>query len=209
MARGDAAVLLDIDGHTTPCRSALIRADQAHALSCADALTLLVEPECHAGHALCALLPGAPAAMDLSALEPCPQDARALLTALVPTACRARHVDERVVRVLAWLDAMAAAARFDEVDLAGALRLAHLSESRFMHVFKEATGIPWRRAVLWRRLQVALEHAATGTTLTTAAHAAGYADAAHLSRQCVQLLGLPPSVVMHVGRFIQGEPGAH
>ncbi len=55
------------------------------------------------------------------------------------------------------------------------------SPERYRHLFVEALGLPYRRYLLWRRVQrpSALKD---GDDVTTAAHAAGFADAAHFAR---------------------------
>ena len=69
----------------------------------------------------------------------------------------------------------------------------HLSPTRFSHWFVEQTGLPLRRYRKWSRLVIALQHIASGANLTAAAHAAGFADAAHFSRTFRELFGLDPS----------------
>lgn len=68
-----------------------------------------------------------------------------------------------------------------------------LSPSRFSHWFVEQTGLPLRSYVKWMRLMASLQHVATGTSLTEAAHAAGFSDAAHFSRTFRTLFGIDPS----------------
>jgi AraC-like DNA-binding protein len=60
--------------------------------------------------------------------------------------------------------------------------IAGLSETRLMHVFTTSVGIPPRPYILWLRFQRAYVEMMMGATLTEAAHRAGFADAAHLSR---------------------------
>lgn len=48
----------------------------------------------------------------------------------------------------------------------------------------------WRR---WLRLQHALAAVQAGASLTAAAHAAGFADSAHLTRSCRAMFGITPS----------------
>ena len=78
-----------------------------------------------------------------------------------------------------------------------------LSESRLIHLFKEQVGIPIRRHLLWLRLVAAIEQALEGVSLTTAAHNAGFADSAHLSRTFKQTFGITPSYLLKNSRFIQ------
>jgi AraC-like DNA-binding protein len=72
-------------------------------------------------------------------------------------------------------------------------RLVHLSPTRFSHWFVEQTGLPLRSYRKWSRLVAALQHIAAGRSLTEAAHAAGFADAAHFSRTFRNLFGLDPT----------------
>jgi len=57
-----------------------------------------------------------------------------------------------------------------------------LSESRFLHLFREQLGIAWRPYLLWRRMTCALQAIINNTSATNAAHLAGFSDSAHLSR---------------------------
>lgn len=70
-----------------------------------------------------------------------------------------------------------------------------LSASRLTHLFTEQVGIPLRRYVLWSRLQIAITRVRAGDDLTGAAHGAGFADSAHLTRTTREMFGLPPSVL--------------
>lgn len=92
-----------------------------------------------------------------------------------------------------------AAQRFIATRLDRSLRLAeiarevHLSPSRLTHVFREGTGVPVRRYIQWCRLRAAVDAALRGRSLTEAAHEAGFADAAHLSRTFRAMFGISPS----------------
>jgi len=72
-------------------------------------------------------------------------------------------------------------------------RIAFLSESRLQHVFREQVGVPIRRYLLWHRYLTALGLLADGASVTEAAHAAGFADGAHLTRTAVRMNGYPPT----------------
>ena len=78
-----------------------------------------------------------------------------------------------------------------------------LSESRLTHLFKEETGVSFRRYLLWLRLGDAMARALAGASLTDAAHAAGFADSAHLSRTCREMFGINPLSVARNSRFVQ------
>jgi AraC family transcriptional regulator len=71
-----------------------------------------------------------------------------------------------------------------------------LSASRLEHLFREQVGISITRYLLWIRLKKALEMMCLGTSLTEVAHAAGFADSAHLSRTFRRLIGLAPSTLL-------------
>ena len=71
----------------------------------------------------------------------------------------------------------------------------HLSPSRLSHVFKNQVGIPIRRFIVWSRLRTVIRHALLGASLTKAAHAAGFADAAHMSNAFRQMFGFAPSAL--------------
>ncbi len=70
-----------------------------------------------------------------------------------------------------------------------------LSMSRLTHLFTNQVGIPLRRYVLWSRLRLAVMRVQAGDDLTGAAHGAGFADSAHLTRTTREMFGLPPSVL--------------
>lgn len=74
-----------------------------------------------------------------------------------------------------------------------------LAQSTLSHVLKREVGIPYRRFVLWQRLIASARAMRRGEDLTTAAHAAGFADLAHLSRTFTAMFGIVPS---EVARFV-------
>ena len=119
---------------------------------------------------------------------------QALCTGAPPT-CR---LDERVTRVLE------AIRRSDELRMSieDAAAMAFLSPSRFAHLFKQQVGLPFRRYMLWRKLTRAMLLIGRNQTISTAAHEADFADAAHLTRTFYQMVGLPPSVLMR-GEFFE------
>lgn len=82
-----------------------------------------------------------------------------------------------------------------------------LSPSRFAHCFKTETGLPLRPYRRWLRLRRAMELAARGSSLTEAAHAAGFADAAHLTRTMRRHFGVAPSEIVASLRR-ESTPGA-
>lgn len=92
--------------------------------------------------------------------------------------------------VLTLIDRALAAGRVRLPDAAAA---SGLSPERFRHVFAESYGLPFKRFVLWRRLQTAAAALIDGDDATGAAHAAGFADSAHFTRTMKTMLGVQPS----------------
>ena len=122
------------------------------------------------------------------------QAARRLVHALAGGVDPSVASDERILRAIAHIRAhLDQPLTLDEVA-----DVACLSPSRFRHLFVEETGMAFRPYVLWRRFMKVWELLARGESLSAAAHAAGFADAAHLSRTSRQLFGFPPSS-MNVG----------
>jgi len=118
--------------------------------------------------------------------------ARILGLGLTPPNGR-RPIHPRVRKVLSLLRD----GRFeDEASLEVLAEAVGLSPSRLMHVFTESIGIPLRPYLSWLRLQRAAAAIVSGkVSLTEAAHAAGFADAAHMSRSFKRALGVAPSAL--------------
>ncbi len=78
----------------------------------------------------------------------------------------------------------------------------NLSTSRFLHIFKEQTGLTYRRAQLWTKLLKALP-LLKSFNLTETAHEAGFADSAHFSRTFRENFGFSPHEILKLSQFIQ------
>ena len=117
-------------------------------------------------------------------LEDAPGEPEALLGRLARLP--RRRLDRRVEKALAALDEQLAA----RVEAERLSRSASLSLSQLERLFAVQVGLSVRRLVLWRRLYLAFALALQGRSLTEAAHHAGFADAAHLSRSVRSLLGI-------------------
>jgi AraC-like DNA-binding protein len=101
-------------------------------------------------------------------------------------------VDERITRTIEWMRARLR----EPLSLAAAARVAHLSPSRFRHLFVSQTGISFRAYLLWARVSSAVGAAMSGISWTEAAQAWGFADSAHLSRTCRRMFGIAPSMLV-------------
>lgn len=86
-----------------------------------------------------------------------------------------------------------------------AANVCHLSESRFLHLFKKELGLPFRKYILWIKLRRTLKYLKMGCSLTEAAHVGGFSDSAHLSRYFKESFGLSPSEVFQNSQFIQAD----
>ena len=117
---------------------------------------------------------------------------------LRPGLAPARRLDARVTTVL---DAIRASDDL-RMSLDQAADKACLSSTRFAHLFKDQVGLPFSRYMLWRKLTRAMVAIASEGTIAAAAHAADFADAAHLTRTFYQMVGMAPSALMR-GDFIE------
>lgn len=101
-----------------------------------------------------------------------------------------------VARVRQVLDLLAGRAWHDmALDLASLAARAALSPSHFALCLRAETGLPLRAYLRWQRLQRAVAAALAGASLTEAAHEAGFADAAHLTRTFRRHFGHAPSTI--------------
>jgi AraC family transcriptional regulator len=123
---------------------------------------------------------------------------RRSIQGLRPGLAPARRLDSRVTTVL---DAIRASDDL-RISLDGAADKACLSSTRFAHLFKDQVGLPFSRYMLWRKLTRAMVAVASEGTIAAAAHAADFADAAHLTRTFYQMVGMAPSVLMR-GDFVE------
>lgn len=171
---------------------------------------LFVEPETAPGRALIGRFAGTPitalpletqramvsllgarrhAAPSDDALIAAGQSAIALLAG---PAAPGAMADPRIVDAIAEIQARLAGS----LKLGDAAAAAHLSPSRFRHLFIEQTGTVFRAYVLWLRLHVAIRAAMAGQSWTAAAHEAGFTDSAHLSRTFRRMFGIAPAMLV-------------
>jgi len=118
--------------------------------------------------------------------------ARNALSQLVAPVPANERVDPRIERAIAWMrDRLAA-----PISLADAAAVAHLSPSRFRHLFVAQTGASFRAYLLWARVAAAMGAGMNGDSWTTAAQNAGFADSAHFSRTCRRMFGIAPAMLV-------------
>jgi AraC-like DNA-binding protein len=102
-----------------------------------------------------------------------------------------RTLDRRVEAMIAYAEANLET----PVSLSDAVASIGLSPSRLRHLFVEQTGLPFKTYLLRLRIRKAVEAYAGGGSLTAAAHAAGFADSAHLSRTFRRTFGIPAAAL--------------
>ncbi|NUR30925.1 MAG: helix-turn-helix transcriptional regulator [Catenulispora sp.] len=195
---GDGLVLRGADGVEHAMSAALIPANTPHAIATgtADGLLALMDPA-----QMGRLRHRQPAGTAVDSAACWRIDARPPARCDLPTL--AALVDDLVGAVprRPTHPGLCQALRTIDETLPGPVRLtavaaaAHLSESRLSHVFREELGLPFRPYVLWARLRAALSALSRGASLTEAAHTAGFADAAHLTRTVRTMMGDAPSAL--------------
>lgn len=109
-----------------------------------------------------------------------------------PKEGRGSTIDPRVSQGIDWIRT----GRERGISVGEIATGVELSESRFSHLFTEHIRVPVRRYLLWLRLRDALHMLAGGGSLTETAHAAGFADSAHLTRTFRAALGITPSALV-------------
>ncbi|OYU06000.1 MAG: AraC family transcriptional regulator [Pseudomonas sp. PGPPP1] len=167
MCSTGAPITVSLDGQVTTARRLFIPSRQTHAILDAEGEVTVLYAE--------------PAVFDIAPLLH--QDLSLEALRQLP---RRSLEDPRLERALAALDQQLSG----KVSAQALAKAAHLSLSQLERLFSHQLGLPVRRLVLWRRLRVALQLALAGSTLTEAAHGAGFADSAHFSRTMKQLFGV-------------------
>ena len=220
----DVVAIQGGDGEWRTRRGIIVRPDVVHSLQVDDVAVamLFIDPEAPAGLWLRAALREDITVVPEARLETTVTELRTLyerpfealeVGALVRQCVQAlsfglpprRRLDPRVSRVLERI-------RGSEelrISLESAAASAFLSPSRFAHLFKQQVGLPFRRYMLWRKLTRAMLAIGREGTITAAAHASDFADAAHLTRTFYQMFGMPPSVMMRGELFEIAPPFQH
>jgi AraC family transcriptional regulator len=213
-------IVIALDGRVAICgrddgwresRGIVVRPDAEHSFDCNGALGVMVfvDPESSEGAWLSASLRQditivpetrldaiVPAVRAFAERPEETDDVAALVRACVegsrPGLAPTRRFDSRVTRVL---DAIRESDDL-RMPLDRAADMACLSPTRFAHLFKDQVGLPFSRYMLWRKLTRAMVAVASERTISAAAHAADFADAAHLTRTFYQMFGMAPSTLM-------------
>jgi AraC-like DNA-binding protein len=108
----------------------------------------------------------------------------------------ARALDPRVVRSIAQIGKF----RGEPVTAASCAAEAGLSSSRFLHLFKQQTGIPFRSFRAWKRARHLLHFANQPINLAHLAQDIGYPDSTHFSHSIRRFYGLKPRAIFSGSR---------
>jgi AraC family transcriptional regulator len=111
--------------------------------------------------------------------------------------------DERILRATSYIKSHLS----QSLTLEEVAEVACLSPSRFRHLFVEETGTALRPYILWCRFVSVWDRLMAGDSLSAAAHAAGFADAAHLTRTSRRMFGLAPSALQMTGPLRPDDDG--
>ena len=171
---------------------------------------LFVEPESRAGRALTARYgSGAIAELPADQVRPAMEELRGTLEvnpardamvraaqAAVAALCGESTetdvtLDRRLVRALEYIRANVR----NPLSLADVASAVALSESHFRHLFVAGTGSSFRAYLLWLSINLAIEAVMAGASWTDAAHDAGFADSAHLTRTHQRMFGIEPTAI--------------
>lgn len=98
----------------------------------------------------------------------------------------ARVVDPRIRRVIDSIERDPAAT----VSAQSRAQSVHLSFSRFLHLFREEVGVPFRAFRTWKRARSLLHPVNRDANLAHVALDTGYPDGTHFSRSVRQVYGL-------------------
>jgi AraC-like DNA-binding protein len=179
---------LGISGATQSCRVALVPALTQHTLLTSGSVAVLYfEP----GEAIDGLESLRLSRAVDQALQQDSASAWRELLIHSPLMPRPRRLDARIERVVRHLDEHSA----DAVSASAVAQSLGLSVSRLEHLFREQIGIPLRSYRKWRRIREASQRLLVGATVTEAAHAAGFYDAAHFSHTFRRQFGVTPSSI--------------
>jgi AraC family transcriptional regulator len=199
------------DGAWAEFRGAIVRSHRPHQFEVEGATMaqLFIEPETVEGRRLrerfvddISPLPEAPRRAMARLLgdalragvqaDPMIAAARAATLLLAGVTAPSAEGDDRIDKAIAHIRA-----RIDAPIMLGeAAAAAALSPGRFRHLFVAQTGTSFRAYVLWTRLNVAIQFAMAGRSWTEAAHAAGFADSAHLTRTFRRMFGMNPAALV-------------
>jgi AraC-like DNA-binding protein len=103
----------------------------------------------------------------------------------------ARSLDPRVAKAIVQIDCFSG----EPVTASSCAAEAGLSPSRFLHLFKQETGISFRSFRAWKRARHLLHFANQDLNLAHLAQDIGYPDSTHFSHSIRRFYGLKPRAI--------------
>lgn len=200
-----------VDGSWTEFRGAIVRSHRPHQFEVEGATMaqLFIEPESIEGRRLREGF--------VEDIAPLPEASRRAMAQLLADALRSQAPAEQMIAAARAATLLLAGvtpptancdARIDQaiayihsridgpIALGQAAAMSGLSPGRFRHLFVAQTGTSFRAYVLWTRLNMAIQFAMAGRSWTEAAHGAGFADSAHLTRTFRRMFGMNPAALV-------------
>lgn len=101
--------------------------------------------------------------------------------------------DERIRTAIAYLET-----NYERViPVEEIAEKCHLSASRFLHLFKEKTGITYRKIQQWNKIYKSFS-VLFNQNITETAHEFGFTDSAHYTRTCIETFGFSPRSIKNI-----------
>ena len=132
----------------------------------------------------------------LARLDPETMDAAALDRLCFGEPLPARALDTRIVRAIARVTAF----EKEPASAAVCAAAAGLSVSRFLHLFREETGVSFRAFRAWKRARHLLHYVSEDVNLARLAQDIGYPDSTHFSHSVRRFYGLKPRAIFSGSR---------
>lgn len=101
--------------------------------------------------------------------------------------------DDRIIRVIDFMDE-----NFEKIfSMEQMADFCALSPTRFLHLFKEKTGLNFRRYQLWNKLIFSLPHLSSHS-ITQTAHTFGFTDSSHYTKTFNETFGVNPKFLKSI-----------
>jgi AraC-like DNA-binding protein len=97
--------------------------------------------------------------------------------------------DERVDKIVKIL----ASDTGENADISDLAKAVYLSESRLRSLFREKTGVPLHRYIIWNRIMMAIGKIVNGSSVQDAAVECGFTDNSHFHKLLLKMFGVIPS----------------
>lgn len=207
-----APVCIAADAQTQLFEACLIKDNVLHQFQCSDIhLLLLISPTSSVGHYLNSLTNSSIAALPdmhrhfLQTILNCWVKENADFGQLVAQVaqwleglhCQCQTDDHwnenRIVKAIAYLEENYTRV----VSLSEIAAYCHLSESRFLHLFRAQTGISYRRFQLWNKIAASVR-VLTAQSITQTAYEFGFADSAHYCKTFKENFGFSPKFLAKI-----------